>query len=225
MNKVFFVNLLIVSWCIACNMPADNKTSEMSINIQFDSSLNNADKQLDKQPEKWILSSAKETDFFIEPGDTYRKANAPLLLKRINNSQPFTFTVKLTPEHRVKYDAGMAFIFIDTMHWLKFAFEADERMHTRIVTVRTEGVSDDNNHEIVNEKTIFLKISSDTKSIGFYYSLDHLSWNLVRIFKNEYPSTIYVGVGSQSPAGNGNKTIFTGIELTDSAVKDFRMGL
>ena len=125
----------------------------------------------------------------------------------------------------MKYDAGMLFIFVDEKHWLKFAFEADERMNARIVTVRTNGTSDDNNHDVEKDSVIFLKISSDTKSIGFYYSNDNKIWNLVRVFKNEYPQNIFVGVGTQSPAGDGNKTVFYGIEFSDSAVKDFRSGI
>ena len=202
-----------------------NNNQPMQLDIHFDTSLNNAQQQMQKESNRMILSSTKETDYFIEPGGTYEKANAPLLLKKIDNTKPFTFTTKLTPEHNVKYDAGMAFIYVDEKHWLKFAFEADEQMNTRIVTVRTDGSSDDNNHEIVKEKTVYLKISSDTKSIGFYYSTDATVWHLARVFKNEYPQTIYVGIGTQSPAGKGNKTIFEGIELSDSAIKDFRSGI
>jgi len=194
-------------------------------NFSFDTSLNNAQQQLQKQNDKFIMVSTKETDYFIDPAGSYEKSNAPLLLKRIDNTKPFTFTTKLTAEHKVKYDAGMAFIYVDKKHWLKFAFEADERMNTRIVTVRTNESSDDNNHETVKQKTVYLKISSDTKQIGFYYSLDGANWNLVRVFKNEYPRTIFIGIGTQSPAGNGNKTVFEKAELSATAVKDFRAGI
>ena len=117
------------------------------------------------------------------------------------------------------------FIFVDEKHWLKFAFEADERMNSRIVTVRTNQTSDDNNHDMIKDSIVFLKISSDTKSVGFYYSTDNKLWNLVRVFKNEFPQNIYLGVGTQSPAGNGNKTVFYGIEFSNSSVKDFRIGI
>src|SRR3954453_2003894 len=108
-------------------------------------------------------------------------------------------------------------LFSDEKHWLKFAHEADERMNTRIVTVRTNQSSDDNNHEIVKEKIVYFKISSDTRQLGFYYSTNGTVWNLVRIFKNEYPQTIYIGVGTQSPAGNGNKTVFEKVEFINAA--------
>ena len=209
------------------NNVATNKTEKISIgfNVQFDTSMNNADKQMIKDKDSIVLTSTKETDFFIEPGGAYEKSDAPLLLKKVDNTKPFTFTAELKPEHKVKYDAGMLFIFVDEKHWLKFAFEADERMNTRIVTVRTNGTSDDNNHDVEKDSVVFLKISSDTKSIGFYYSGDNKTWNLVRVFKNEYPQNIFAGVGTQSPAGDGNRTVFYGIEFSDSAVKDFRSGI
>jgi len=232
MIKHFILSVGFFCGFIACNnvnnkilVTQTKNKHQMKLDFHFDTSLNNAEQQLQKELNKLILTSTKETDYFIEPGGAYEKANAPLLLKKIDNTKPFTFTTKLTPDHNVKYDAGMAFIYVDEKHWLKFAFEADEKMNTRIVTVRTNESSDDNNHETVKEKTVYLKISSDIKSIGFYYSTGGASWNLVRIFKNEYPQIIYAGVGTQSPAGNGNKTVFEGIELSHSAIKDFRSGI
>jgi regulation of enolase protein 1 (concanavalin A-like superfamily) len=148
-----------------------------------------------------------------------------LLLKKVDNTRPFTFTAELKPEHLVKYDAGMLFILVDEKHWLKFAFEQDERGNNRVVTVRTSNTSDDNNHEALKDSIIYLKISSDSKSVGFYYSLDNKKWNLVRVFKNEYPASIYLGIGTQSPAGNGNKTVFYGIDFLPTAVRDFRSGI
>ena len=230
----FFISLSILFFTItSCtnsgdkNSATNNSNEKISIgfNVQFDTSMNNADKQMIKDKDSILLTSTKETDFFIEPGGAYEKSDAPLLLKKIDNTKPFTFTTELKPEHKVKYDAGMLFIFVDKKHWLKFAFEADERMNTRIVTVRTNNTSDDNNHDVVKDSIIFLKISSDTKSIGFYYSNDAKVWNLVRVFKNEYPKNIFAGIGTQSPAGDGNRTVFYGIEFSDSSVKDFRSGI
>jgi len=231
-GKLFTLPTFLLFLIISCNSAsingnspyADEKAS-LGFNVQFDTSVNNAGAQMKKYKDSLIITSSKETDFFIEPGGGYEKSDAPLLLQKVDNSKPFTFTAELKPEHIVKYDAGMVFIFVDEKHWLKFAFEADERMNTRVVTVRTNGTSDDNNHEVVKDSIIFLKISSDAKSVGFYYSLDNKVWNLVRVFKNEYPQNIYVGIGTQSPAGNGNKTIFYGVQISHTAVNDFRSGI
>lgn len=200
--------------------------AQKSIFWDFSESRNDAEKLFSKIGNKIEISAGAETDFFIEPGlPPYEKANAPLLLKTVDNTKPFTFSFKTTPVHKVKYDAGMAFIYIDDKHWLKFAFEADERMNKRLVTVKTKDFSDDNNHDAVKSPSVFMKISSDTKVVGFYYSIDGKSWQLVRVFKNKYPSTIKIGVGSQSPAGKGNKSVFENFKFSETSVKDFRMGI
>jgi hypothetical protein len=72
---------------------------------------------------------------------------------------------------------------------------------------------------------VYRKISSDTKVVGFYYSLNNKEWQLVRVFKNEYPAAIRLGIGTQSPAWEGNSSIFEEIQFSDEAVKDFRMGI
>ncbi|MBS1796912.1 MAG: DUF1349 domain-containing protein [Acidobacteria bacterium] len=205
----------------------DDSNNRTKIVWEFTEALNGADGLVKRLPGgRFSLAAGAETDYFIEPGaPPYEKANAPLLLLTVDNRKPFTFSFKTTPGHRVKYDAGMAFIYVDEKHWLKFAFEADERLNTRLVTVKTRDHSDDNNHDAIRSKSVFLKISSDTRVVGFYYSLDGRRWQLVRVFKNEYPPEIRLGVGTQSPAGKGNTAIFDNFSLTAESVKDFRLGL
>jgi hypothetical protein len=52
--------------------------------------------------------------------------------------------------------------------WLKMAMEMDERDRTRMVSVRATGTSDDNNHDVVTSKSVYMKISSNMKTVGFY---------------------------------------------------------
>lgn len=116
------------------------------------------------------------------------------------------------------------YIYLNPKLWFKFAFERDERMKTRVVTVRTIETSDDNNHDVVDNDNVYMKMSSDVKSIGFYYSLDKENWQLVRLFKNDYPSELWVGLSTQSPIGNGTNVTFEECSLTQSSITDFRMG-
>lgn len=171
------------------------------------------------------ISSSAKTDFFNAPDGLIRTANAPLLLKEIDNTKPFTFTAKVKPEFKNTYDAGTIYLFCNNDLWQKFAFEMDERGITRAVTVRTIGTSDDNNHNSISQEDAYMKISSDTKSIGFYYSLDGQTWQLARLYRNEYPQRIYIALSSQSPIGDGIDTQFTEIKLTDNSITDFRLGL
>jgi len=47
-----------------------NNNQPMQLDIHFDTSLNNAQQQMQKESNRMILSSTKETDYFIEPGGT-----------------------------------------------------------------------------------------------------------------------------------------------------------
>ncbi|GGD69546.1 hypothetical protein GCM10011514_37070 [Emticicia aquatilis] len=218
---------LIFILLLGCSQEKKDNNPATKIAWMFSESLNKA-KENSKVfgSDSLEMVSSTETDFFIEPGQPpYNKANAPLLLIPVDNSKPFTFSIKVSPTHLVKYDAGMAFLYVNDSEWLKFAFEVDERMIGRIVTVKTKEFSDDNNHDVIPAKSVYLKISSDTKVVGFYYSLDAKTWQLVRVFKNEYPQNLKIGIGSQSPAGKGNKSIFSEFQFAETNVKDFRMGI
>jgi regulation of enolase protein 1 (concanavalin A-like superfamily) len=101
-------------------------------------------------------------------------------LTEVDNKQPFTLTAKVTPTFLKTYDAGTLYIYVKEDLWLKMAMEMDERQKTKIISVRTIGTSDDDNHDVIEAKSVHMKISSDTKTVGFYYSLDKKSWQLIR---------------------------------------------
>ena len=52
-----------------------------------------------------------------------------------------------------------------------------------------------------------------------------VSWQLVRLFKNDYPASIWVGVGAQCPNGAGMSAVFSGLALDGMSIADFRMGI
>ena len=92
------------------------------------------------------------------------------------------------------------------------------------MSVRTLGTSDDNNHDVVKAPTAYLKISSDTHTMASYYSLDKKTWQLVRLYKNDYPATLWAGVSTQCPIDTGTTNYFEDISLTQNSVSDFRLG-
>ncbi len=193
--------------------------------VRFTRALNNAASNARIDGAKLILGAKAGTDYFNSPDESAASHTAPVLLVGIDNAKPFTFTTKLTPVHDATYDAGAVYLYYDDDLWHKFAFERDERGRRRIVTVRTSFTSDDNNHDVITQSSVYLKISSNGKMIGFYYSTDNLSWNLARLHRNEYPETIWLGVSSQSPTGNGNTTTFEDCSLVHVSVADFRSGV
>lgn len=171
------------------------------------------------------LRSGAKSDFFNAPDGSTRAANAPLLMKEIDNTKPFTFVAKVKPTFGSTYDAGTLYLFYNEDLWQKFAYEMDERGLKRLVTVRTMGTSDDNNHDSITQEDVYMKISSDTKNLGFYYSLDGKQWQLVRLYRNAYPEKIFLALSSQSPVGDGMQAEFSEMELTEKPIENFRLGL
>lgn len=193
--------------------------------ITFDLALNGAQDHMKVEEGRLSLSSPAKRDNFRDPNGKLSNNTAPMLLSKVDNTKPFTLTAKVTPTFGDTYDAGTLYIWVRDDLWLKMAMERDERGRTRLVTVRTTGTSDDNNHDVVTAPSVYMKISSDTTTVGFYYSIDKKQWQLIRLFKNEYPPTLWLGVSSQSPMGDGNTTLFEEVTLTRTNIADFRQGV
>lgn len=223
-SVVFLLLLFISSKAYSENM----KTEQCRITISgvtFTRSLNGAADNTKVENGKLTLTSDAKRDNFVDPDGKLSNNTAPILLTEIDNKQPFTFMAKVTPTFLKMYDAGTLYIYVKEDLWLKLAMEMDERSKTRIVSVRTIGTSDDNDHDVIEQKGVYLKISSDTKTVGFYYSLDKKEWQLIRLFKNDYPAAIQVGISAQSPLGEGNKAVFEDISLVKQSISNFRLGI
>jgi regulation of enolase protein 1 (concanavalin A-like superfamily) len=202
----------------------DKAASIAAPGITFTRSLNGAAENSKLSDGKLTLASPAKRDNFRDPNGKLSSNTAPVLLTEIDNKRPFTLTAKVTPTFLHAYDAGALYIWVKDDLWLKMAMEMDERKRTRMVTVRTLGTSDDNNHDVVTAKSVYMKISSDTRTVGFYYALDRNHWQLIRLFKNDYPERIWLGISAQSPLGNGTSAMFEDLSLTPTSIADFRLG-
>lgn len=195
--------------------------------IPFSKMVNNADKQVSLTDSVIRFTAPEGTDLFIDPNDgKLTKSTAKILLTEIDNTKPFTFSGRLKPgftEDGLYNAANLMVVANDTL-WQKFCFEQDERGKHRVVTVRTVGTSDDNNHEVIEQDNIYFKISSDTHTIASYFSLDGKEWQMVRLYKNNYPKELYIGICSQAPVKGECISEFSELSLSTDNVGDFRLG-
>jgi regulation of enolase protein 1 (concanavalin A-like superfamily) len=196
--------------------------------IHFTKAVNGADTlvKTDAQGRMAFRVGAKK-DFFCDPNDNKLSNNtAPILLAKVDNTKPFTLVASVTPGFTAKglYNAGVLYVYVNDRRWQKHCFEQDERGNHRMVSVRTLGTSDDNNHDIVKAPTAYMKISSDTHTVASYYSLDQKTWQLVRLYQNDYPTELWAGVSAQCPLDTGTTSRFEAISLTQNSVTDFRLG-
>lgn len=217
MKKILLSSLVLNLIFVSCGQNELN-IEDCSIQLSevcFTQSINYAHKLSYKENENLFLASKGIGDFDAFPEEISTNFKAPILLKEVNNKTPFTFTTKITPFFRKAYDAGVIYIFANKNWWQKLSFEIDESGQRRIKCSKTRNALDKNNYQSVTHKDVYFKISSDTKNIGFYYSLDNKQWELLRLYKNDLPSTIWLGLSSQSPLGEGMITCFEGCKFIE----------
>lgn len=196
--------------------------------IHFTKSVNNAADLVETDKDnKVVFKAGEKTDYFSDPNDKLSNTTAPILLTQVDNSKPFTFTAKVTPDFSGNdvYNAGVLYIYVNDSFFQKLCYEQDEREKHRIVSVRTINTSDDNNHDIVTQPYVYMKISSDTKTIASYYSLDNKNWQMVRLYENNYPEQLWLGISTQCPVGKGTVSTFEELALDSKSVADFRLGV
>jgi len=196
-------------------------------NVTFTRALNGADSLVEVQQDgKLKFRAGEKADFFCDPNEKISNNTAPVLLTEIDNTKPFALTAKVSPEFTSTglYNAAVLYIYANPTFWQKFCFEQDERGKHRIVSVRTMGTSDDNNHDILSQDWVYMRLFSDTRTVALYYSLDAKDWQMVRLYKNNYPQRLFLGISNQCPQDKGSYSYFEELTLSTEEVSDIRMG-
>ena len=189
--------------------------------------LNGADSCVTEKDGVITFRAPEHTDIFIDPNDAkLTQSSAKVLFTEVDNTKPFTFKARIKPGFTPNglYHQGSFVVMANDTLYQKFCFEQDERGKHRVVTVRTIGTSDDNNHEVITQDFIYYKISSDTRTIASYYSLDGKEWQMVRLYRNNYPRNLKVGISSMAPQEDVCVSEFSELSLSTETVGDFRMG-
>ena len=230
MKKIVFLTTVLALTAVACSPETNSHsldTCQLTVGgITFTHSLNGAETLVSESDGVVTFAAQPHTDYFRDPDGTVLD-NASILLKEVDNTRPFTFQARLTPGFTEKgtYNAAALYVFSCPVLWQKFAFEQDERGLHRVVSVRTMDTSDDNNHEAIPDSaSLWYKISSDGQRIGFYYSLDGELWQMVRLYRNNYPEKLYVGISSQAPGEDACVSNFEKLSLSAGVVGSFRLG-
>lgn len=193
--------------------------------IKFDKSKNPANGTITVQNDTMTFVAGPQTDYFRSPDGSVVN-NSPVIFTEIDNTKPFTFTAKVNPQFTETgtYSAGVLYAYENDLHCQKACFEQDENGAHRVVTVRTIGTSDDNNHQAISGNAVYMRLSSDGTTLGTYYSENGKDWNLARLYKNDFPEKLLLGLSSQSPKDDEHICYFTEVSLIDKATSDFRNG-
>lgn len=193
--------------------------------ISFTKSKNGAEDGITLLGDTLKFVAGPQTDYFHSPDGSVVNS-AAVIFTEVDNTKPFTFTAKVQPEFTETgtYSAGVIYAYENDTHCQKLCFEQDEYGAHRVVSVRTLGTSDDNNHQAISGPYVYMRLSSDGTSLGSYFSEDGKIWHMARLYRNDFPAKLLIGISSQSPTDNEHTCFFTEMALTDKAVVDFRKG-
>lgn len=174
-----------------------------------------------------VIAAPGHTDWFRDPipkdGELSAPvANAPFLYQEVTGD--FVFSAKVRPNFKTVYDACALMVIENDVLWTKAAFEKSDFGTTAAVCVVTDGVSDDANGCNIAQDEVWLKIARVGNVFSTHYSLDGVTYNMVRLFRLNVGETVKVGLEAQSPAGEGGLRYFTDVVLEHKTVANLRQG-
>ncbi len=172
-------------------------------------------------PGSLTISAGPTTDLFRDPGGPDVFVNAPMLLGAAPEGD-LVLEAVLDAELSATYDAGALMVVAGEDRWAKFALELSPQLRPTIVSVVTNGWSDDANAIEIDEPVARLRLSRTGTAFACHVRHGDL-WYLARYFRApEGPCR--VGFLAQSPTGEGLRASFTEISLERRTVHDVRDG-
>jgi len=176
--------------------------------------------ELKVEGNKFYIKAMPKSDFFRNPIDGTVVANAQYLYREIEGD--FLIRARVKPIFADIYDACSIFISADEERWLKAAFEFTDLGYNAIVTVATNGYSDDANGIEIKDDSVYLQVIRKGDAFACHYSTDGENYKMSRLLRLPVPATIKVGVSAQSPTGNGGFMEFSDLMITNKLPEDIR---
>jgi len=138
---------------------------------------------------------------------------------------PFQLSARVSvPGARSTFDAAALTLWADEDHWAKLCFEYSPHGEAMVVSVVTDGYSDDANGPVVTGDDVWLRVSSVGDAYAYHYSLDGARWHFVRQFRLDAPAPLRLGFMSQAPMGETAVSRFAEVRLVADALPDVRDG-
>jgi len=183
----------------------------------------------DVAPASWQLDDAltiaapPRTDLFRDPAGSEPQTAAPRLLGPVEGD--FQLSARVTCTFDGAFDAGALLLWADEARWVKLALEVSPDGDPGVVSVVTDGLSDDANAFAVSGDAAWLRISRLGPSCALHARHDDERWRFVRHFPLASTSGLRAGFLAQSPAGEGATARFETIAFTPERLADLRSGV
>jgi len=166
------------------------------------------------------LAAGPMTDFFVDPATGDVVANAVARLEPVDGD--FVLSALVQAALVSTFDAGALFVRGGERTWAKLALELSPQGDAMIVSVVTDGRSDDCNSVVVDGRSVWLRVARMGDAFAFHSSADGRWWSLVRHF--HLPGVTEAGCAAQSPTGTGCTAIFSEVRLERRTLAELRDG-
>jgi regulation of enolase protein 1 (concanavalin A-like superfamily) len=113
----------------------------------------------------------------------------------------------------------------DSTHWGKLCYEATDFGTHAIVSVVTDGRSDDANGVNLDLPSVWLQIVRQGNLFAMHYAPDGETWHMTRYFRLDMPAQIAVGIVAQSPVGSGTIVDFLHFSVERRRIANMRAGV
>ncbi len=183
----------------------------------------------DVAPASWqlddalIIAAPPRTDVFRDPAGSEPQSAAPRLLGPVEGD--FQLSTRVTCTFDGAFDAGALLLWAEEARWMKLALEASPDGEPGVVSVVTDGLSDDANAFAVSGDAAWLRISRLGPSCALHARHDDERWRFVRHFPLATTSGLRAGFLAQSPTGEGATARFEAIDFTPERLADLRSGV
>jgi regulation of enolase protein 1 (concanavalin A-like superfamily) len=202
-------------------MGANFMLGEMVLHL-FNHWLNES--QLEMNGNLLQISAPGKTDYFINPESGDVKNNAPFLYANVQGD--FVLRAKVRHDFISTFDGAALFIMDSEREdcWAKLCYEYTDLNTYAVVSVVTNGVSDDANGQNLTDKSVWLQIGRKGDAFSMHYSTDGSHYHMVRVFNLKASNTLKVGLVSQSPTGEGLISDFSDVQLEQVTIENIRAG-
>ncbi|WP_055107032.1 DUF1349 domain-containing protein [Paenibacillus ihumii] len=162
------------------------------------------------------------TDFFIHPETGEIKNNAPFFYTDVQGD--FVLRAKVRHDFISTYDGAALFVMDREDRWMKLCHEYTDFDTYAVVSVVTDGRSDDANGQSLADQSVWLQIGRKGNAFAMHYSTDGIHYQMVRVFHMKASDTLKAGIVSQSPTGKGLISDFSDIQLERITMQNIRAG-
>ena len=175
------------------------------------------------------VTAGPRTDRFVDPAGTAVVRNAPVLVAPAGGRGGLVAT--LACDGTGQFDAA-ALYAVAGDDWVKLALERNPAGEQMLVSVVTNGVSDDCNHRVVapagGAATVRLRVTVVGGGVFALHVEEAGRWELLRYLGLRHakaePDAVRLGLSAQSPLGEGCTATFRGLAWSGDVPADLRDG-